>query len=87
MSRNMARKYAALVLFCLCGLSIAFYYRLIVNEWHPLLHGLYTLWPHNLTGQIKERRVVLERCESERQIGLGRVGILERVPERGASVE
>jgi hypothetical protein len=35
----------------------------------------------SLTGQIKERRVVLERCKSERKVGLCDVGVLKRVPE------
>jgi hypothetical protein len=67
--------------------SITFYYRLSVNERHLLLHGLCALRSHILTGQVEERGVVLERCESERQIGLGGVGVLECVPEGSAGVE
>jgi hypothetical protein len=36
---------------------------------------------HDLASQVEEGSVVLERCKSERQVCLGRVGVLQSVPE------
>jgi hypothetical protein len=42
---------------------------------------------YNLALQVEVRGVVLERCKSERQVGLSRVGVLQGVPENVAGAE
>jgi hypothetical protein len=53
----------------------------------PASSWLIYIMPYNLALQVEVRGVVLKRCESERQLGLGRVGVLECVPEGGAGIE